>query len=63
MSKKISSFHFLFFSMQQWEEQLRTVLQAPSSNKTTRTFKQLFFNLAKSKRVWLLLVSFSESEA
>ena len=27
------------FSLQQWEEQLRTVLQAPSSNKTIRTSK------------------------
>ena len=51
------------FSMQQWEEQLRTVLQASWSNEITRTIKKLFFNLAKSKRVWFLLVSFSGSEA
>ena len=51
------------FSMQQWEEQLRTVLQASWSNEITRTIKKLFFNLAKSKRVWFLLVSFSGSGA
>ena len=51
------------FSLQQWEEQLRTVLQAPSSNKTIRTSKSYPSTSQSQKGFGFLLVSFSGSEA
>ena len=42
------------FSMQQWEEQLRTILQASWSNKTISTFKKLSFNLEDLTFCWFL---------
>ena len=51
------------FSLQQWEEQLRTVLQAPSSNETIRTSKSYPSTSQSQKGFGFLLVSFSGSEA